>query len=644
MSENNVGKDPSCKNNFVVQNPSLPTISSEKESAPDLGKEVKKIGESDSPQSSDFFGFLEEIHRFWFDGSILETILQDLDRRIKRDEATKLSVFFTALSAYTKEPINLFLKGESGIGKSYNVLQVLDYFPKSDVWKLGNISPKTLIHERGILMDKYGKPVDLTKAPAKPKRSDFADLQQYLQALEEYRAFKEAVRDGYTLVDLSNKILVFLEAPDPETFRVLYPILSHDSREIEYKFTDKTERGGFVARRVVIRGYPAVIFCSTDRKYVEELSTRCFTTSPEGSKDKIKLAKKLITEKSSWFSQGEEKTAELIKNLIAALKLRFLAGDVDALIPFLNLDEIFPSEIVRDMRDYQHFIHFLKTYTLLFYFQRPHIKADRGRYVVATVDDVRGALSIFSKIFLTTRTGTEERILRLYKEIVSKPPDNKPWTVRDLTTAINLKETKKVSQDWVRRVLLARLVELGLVTDDDDPEDSRRKIYIPLVYDFTELGEIERLLSDGEKLKAKLEEGLKAWFDAHRDDLAKLTIIYPLRVNESEGKIEYMTLTPDELYQVVVGDKKLFMHNPSLPTISSEQKSSPESEKEGEKIGEPKNQQSSDFSAKTEAEINVLKPTYQTYVCSYCSCRFSTTYDLNRHIQTNHRKELGESP
>ena len=210
-----------------------------------------------------------------------------------------------------------------------------------------------------------------------------------------------------------------------------------------------------------------------------------------------------------------------------------------------------------------------------------------------------------------------------------------------------------------------------MVTDDEDPEDSRRKIYIPLVYDFAELGEIERLLGDSEKLNAKLEEGLKAWFDAHKDDLTKLTVIYPLRVSESEGKIEYVTLTPDELYQVVAGGQKLFMRGTSFPTISSEQKSSPEPKKEDKKIGEQENQQSSSFSVKpalngyisdggwcrlfsgqeispvsqTEAEIgdaspmrlNAPKSSYQTYVCSYCGCRFATTPDLNSHIQTIHK-------
>ena len=63
--------------------------------------------------------------------------------------------------------------------------------------------------------------------------------------------------------------------PDPETFMVLYPILSHDEREMEYRFVDKA-RNSLVAGRVMIRGYPATIFCSTDRKYIEDMMTRYF--------------------------------------------------------------------------------------------------------------------------------------------------------------------------------------------------------------------------------------------------------------------------------------------------------------------------------------------------------------------------------
>jgi hypothetical protein len=168
----------------------------------------------------------------WRSANLIDYVLSDLDRRVKRDRPTKLSVFFAGLSAYTREPINLFLKGESGVGKSYNVVETLKYFPREDVWFLGGLSPKALIHEHGVLLNKHGEPLDLSEKPIKPKKRDYESEKEYREALKEYReelkAYAEEIREAYTLINLRHKILVFLEAPEYETFRMLFPILSHD--------------------------------------------------------------------------------------------------------------------------------------------------------------------------------------------------------------------------------------------------------------------------------------------------------------------------------------------------------------------------------------------------------------------------------
>jgi hypothetical protein len=120
----------------------------------------------------------------------------------------------------------LFLKGESGVGKSYNVVETLKYFPREDVWFLGGLSPKALIHEHGVLLNKHGEPLDLSEKPIKPKKRDYESEKEYREALKEYReelkAYAEEIREAYTLINLRHKILVFLEAPEYETFRMLF--------------------------------------------------------------------------------------------------------------------------------------------------------------------------------------------------------------------------------------------------------------------------------------------------------------------------------------------------------------------------------------------------------------------------------------
>jgi len=185
------------------------------------------------------------------DPKLYAKFLRYIARTVRRDVITKNMVFLTGLSAYTKEPINLFLRGESSIGKSYNVREVLRLFPKGDVWFLGGLSPTALVHEKGVLVDKHGDPILPSDKPDKNASK------------EEKEAWRERLRDSKYIVDLQGKILVFLEAPHIQTYNMLRPILSHDTWEISYKFTDRSGKGKLQTMHVVIRGWPATIFCST---------------------------------------------------------------------------------------------------------------------------------------------------------------------------------------------------------------------------------------------------------------------------------------------------------------------------------------------------------------------------------------------
>lgn len=284
---------------------------------------------------------------------LINYILADSNKRIKKDDATKLSVLITSSSAYLSEPMNLFIKGKSGTGKTYNVVETLKYFPQGDVWFLGGLSPKALIHGHGILVNKNGEPLDFADKPTKPKRRDYESKDKFKEALEKYyqqlKAYSDKIRDSYTVIDLSHKILVFLEAPESETFRMLYPILSHDNKQIEYRFTDKTEKGQFKQTKVVIKGFPATLFLSTGHKYVEELSTRGFTVTPETSKEKIEQANILTNLKAAqpWLYDHETEETKVMRTLIESLERQVEDARTGVVVPFLNLYEIFPKEIVR---------------------------------------------------------------------------------------------------------------------------------------------------------------------------------------------------------------------------------------------------------------------------------------------------------
>jgi len=233
------------------------------------------------------------------DPRIEERLITDIDRTVKNDNHVTAAVFHIALSAYL-EPGNLALKGASGAGKSYGTTETLSFFQKEDVWLIGSQSPKVITHEHGELMAGNDEPINLDEAPVKPDKRDYDDPADFSDALETYkaqrRAWDEKLKNSYHLIRLSGKILVFLEPPSRETFNMLKCTLSHDSERITHKFVDDKGR----VHVAVLEGWPAAIFCSVDKEYMEEFATRVFTVTPNTDRNKIIAANEVSNLKKSY--------------------------------------------------------------------------------------------------------------------------------------------------------------------------------------------------------------------------------------------------------------------------------------------------------------------------------------------------------
>ena len=417
---------------------------------------------------------------------------------IKRDEVTKNMVFLTGLSAYTSEPINLFLRGESSIGKSYNVVQVLKYFPKEDVWLLGGLSPTALVHSHGKLVDENGEEISLEEKPEKPNKRNYSSEYDYTQALNEYKEEKEIwikrLENSRYLVDLTGKILVFLEAPRFETFNILRPILSHDSPEISYRFTDKSAKGQLRTQHVVIRGFPATIFCSTQEKYVQDLATRGFTVTPETTKKKYRDANILTGSKAAFpwkFQRDFDFT--LLEGYIRFLKNNL--RDVRVVVPYAKeFADKFPCRFPRSMRDFKHILNLIKVSALFHFAQRPVLvrkvktevagqdptvpehKEAEEHYVMAARQDYDFVMALWNEIRETTETSAPGHIIKFYHEVVKKVEKETPeFTLEALADKYNEKFDEKKSNDsigkWVRF-----LCQVGYLNKKPDPSDKRRNL------------------------------------------------------------------------------------------------------------------------------------------------------------------------
>ena len=178
-------------------------------------------------------------------------LIKTLGITIKRDEINKLITFLSLLTSYTKDSqINISFNAPSSTGKSYIPLEISRLFPKEDVIEVGYCSPTAFFHDYGVFDKEKG---------------------------------------GY-IVNLSRKILIFLDQPHTLLLQHLRPLLSHDRKEIRLKITDKSQKSGLKTKNIYLIGYPTVIFCTAGLNLDEQEATRFLLLSPEINQEKIREA------------------------------------------------------------------------------------------------------------------------------------------------------------------------------------------------------------------------------------------------------------------------------------------------------------------------------------------------------------------
>jgi hypothetical protein len=224
-------------------------------------------------------------------------------KEAKLEDRLVKQIFYTMLSAYTSNPQNLGINSPSGEGKNYVLRKVAENFPKEDVMFLAGMTDKALFHRVGelVIKNEIGG-YDPIEGLIKEYDSRIEDIQSEMsntkdrlikQALKaQIKTVEEAKKDLYKdarkLIDLSHKILIFLDTPRSELFNAIMSLLSHDNYEVEYEYADTTNNG--IKTKVnVIRGYPAVIFAQaldfSDYKRYPEIQRRFIITNPKMTAD-----------------------------------------------------------------------------------------------------------------------------------------------------------------------------------------------------------------------------------------------------------------------------------------------------------------------------------------------------------------------
>jgi hypothetical protein len=492
------------------------------------------------------------VENFSKNPDIEKLLLEQVHQTVSKfDDHIIRVVFHVGLSAYFK-PLNLGLKAESGSGKSYSTLETIKFLPDEDVQTIGSQSPKVISHENGIPKTLDGEILTDDKAPVMPNEEACADHKEFL---EEKKRHKEAIKEWKKKldnciyeVDLRNKILLFLESINLETFKMFKITMSHDKEFIDHKYVD--DKGKVHRTRLI--GASAMIFNSVDSSYVEEFATRTFSATPSTRAEKIEDSMRISNNKSAypWIYEQESFNKKIIKDYIRKIKAYLVQGKIRVATPFDGIHEGFSKDATRDMRDFNKFLELLPSYAIFKLFQRPIAMIQGHRYLIPTIEDALDAKFAYDSILETTKTSTDYRIIEFYNKIVASKVNG--CDVEFLADEYNKDRKHPVS---IRRIRewLTRLEEIGYVDireathkNDKGYIDRRYNSYFPLK---KKNAANTAILQTSVDLTNILQKGFEKWVKN-----TTLQTDIPIIILNIDGTAKPISL--EEMKDIILGNKK----------------------------------------------------------------------------------------
>lgn len=398
----------------------------------------------------------EKIDTTQFSPMTTDELVNTLGLTIKYDFENKLATFLCELSAYTENSqFNISYNAPSSTGKSFIPTEIARLFPADDVMEIAYCSPTAFFHDVG----EYDK------------------------------------EKNQQLVDLSHKILIFLDQPHNELLARLRPLLSHDKKEIAIKITDKTQKNGTKTKNILLRGFPSVIFCTAGLRIDEQEATRFLLLSPEVNQDKIQQGISATIRKEAdsenfinWLEENPER--RLLKERIRAIKLENIK-DINIVSheiiekKFLEKNKILKP---RHQRDIKRLLSLIKAIALLNVWWRER----NGSTITANEDDINEAFKLWDKISVSQELNLPPYIYNLYKEVIlpTWEEKNKDFITRSGVSRQELLEKhftvygRMLDPHQLRQQILPMIETAGLIIQEQDPNDKRKiMIYPSSVYE-----------------------------------------------------------------------------------------------------------------------------------------------------------------
>ncbi len=436
----------------------------------------KQLGQPDNLSTPtgryvELAGGAEPIDASQFDEISLEDIAKTLSLTIKHDHDNKIVTFLAMLSAYTdSSQMNVSFNAPSSTGKTYTAVQVASLFPDNDKIDLSGASPTSFFHGEGV-----------------------SDKERNAK-----------------IVSLERKILLLYEQPNPELQAKLRAVLSHDQRELKYRITNKDKKGANRAELIIIRGYPATVFCSAGLRLDEQETTRAILLSPEISSEKIRDGVRLEARRSSdkvkfetWLEKQSDRTA--LKSRIIAIKREHVDNIIvpheDKILERFNAR--FKQSKPLHQRDVKYLFYLIQAAALLNVWRR---KQPDG-LIVASQSDIDQVFELWGRLIEAQDMNVPPAVMYFYKNYILPAYQEKfedhdytedmrnrliGLSRQELSAFYYRKESSPLNDEQLRKQILPQLEASGIITQEKPQIGDKRSPHIfPLWYPPEEKNPLE---------------------------------------------------------------------------------------------------------------------------------------------------------
>lgn len=474
---------------------------------------------------------------------VLNKIIDVYSREIKEESDNIRQILLTLFSAYTKNPQNTRILAPSGEGKTYLVTKVSELFPQEHIKVIARATPQSFkytMSSKKVIENGSGnwQDYDVAIEPLEEELAKTKDKEKQNELKQQIQKLRES---AYDLVDFTNMIIILVDSQSFELFESLKTTLSHDKDMIQSFSVNKTQSGTMKGQRFLIKGFPAVIYCSAkdeqQKDETNEINTRFNTISLNASTVKYRKMLELEALHSSLpnsmyqeeiISDDEkEQLKDDILEIINQIKNRN-----EVLNPFgMGIQNLFKDDAGHRTRQLKVLNNNITMLTLINSVKRPKIIFDGDEIPVTLYDDIKQSAALTKQ-----PKEIQSYKIKLFNENIRKFILDSGTQKQILGNTITCLTATEISEMFslygiptdrqrLQETILKPLVQHGYLEEYKDPDNHTRHVYA-VTKQYTSLeASIESTLIDVSTLDMSCAESFIEKYVKQRFDSGQLKIL-----------------------------------------------------------------------------------------------------------------------